>query len=29
MKVKNFNLYLDAKNYIEGLKIIFNIVTNQ
>ncbi len=29
MKVKVLDLHLDAKSYIEGLGIIFNIVTNQ
>jgi len=29
MKLKFLDLYLDAKNYIEGLDIISNIMTNQ
>jgi len=29
MKVKFLDLHLDAKSCIEGLDIIFNIVTNQ
>jgi hypothetical protein len=29
MRVKFLDLYIDTKNYIEGLDIISNIVTDQ